>query len=296
MTLIKLIFLILGTALTAAYVLLTFRGQKYDPFIEKLPKEGFSDKELWAAGYAMQEMRVFSLESPIGQKLMGQAKLLHPENEGKYAEYWTRLYLARTLSLSLMTAAFVFCATGFMEGIMVALTPIVGLVAVYAVYDSGANAMTNELKKRSDACLMEFSNVVSKLALLMNTGMILRNAWFVVARSKEGPIYYLMKNACDSMNNGKSDIDAIYEFGVQSNTPEIRKFAGILIQNMSKGGSDMTIFLTQQSRELWSHKRQLMLRKGDEAAAKLLMPTMLMLLGILLIIIVSAMAGMNLSI
>lgn len=295
MTLIKLIFLMLGTVLTAAYVMLTLRGQKYDPLIESLPKEGFSDKELWAAGYAMQEMKPFALETAIGQKLLNQAKLLHPENECKYAEYWARLYWARTLSLSLMAAAFVFCATGFMSGPMVVITPIFGLVAVYAVYDAGANAMGNELKKRSEACLMEFSNVVSKLALLMNSGMILRDAWFVVADSKQGPIYDLMKNACHAMNNGKSDIDAVYDFGIQSNAPEIRKFAGILIQNMSKGGSDMTIFLTQQSTELWSHKRQMMLQKGDEAAAKLLMPTMLMLLGILLIIIVSAMSGLNLS-
>ena len=295
MTLIKLIFLMLGTVLTAAYVMLTLRGQKYDPLIESLPKEGFSDKELWAAGYAMQEMKPFALETAIGQKLLNQAKLLHPENECKYAEYWARLYWARTLSLSLMAAAFVFCATGFMSGPMVVITPIFGLVAVYAVYDAGANAMGNELKKRSEACLMEFSNVVSKLALLMNSGMILRDAWFVVADSKLGPIYDLMKNACHAMNNGKSDIDAVYDFGIQSNAPEIRKFAGILIQNMSKGGSDMTIFLTQQSTELWSHKRQMMLQKGDEAAAKLLMPTMLMLLGILLIIIVSAMSGLNLS-
>lgn len=295
MLIMKLIFLVLGTILTIAYIGLTTRGKKYDPLIEGLPDEGFSDKELWAAGYALQEMPLFALESPIGQRLLGHAKLLHPENEYKFAEYWARLYWARTLSLCLLVAAVAFCATGFMDDIMVFITPVFGLFAVYAVYDSGANAMNNELKKRSAACMLEFSNMVSKLSLLMSTGLILRDAWFVVAGSKEGPIYDLMRIACDSMNNGKSDIDAIYDFGIQSNTPEIRKFSGILIQSMNKGGSDMTVFLSQQSSELWSHKRQLMLQKGDEAAAKLLVPTMLMLAGILMIIIVSAVSGLNLS-
>lgn len=295
MTLVKLVFLVIGTFLTLAFVLLTLRGRKYDPLIASLPKEGFSDKELWAAGYAMQEMKPFALESPVGQQMLAQAKLLHPENECKYAEYWARLYWARTLSLSLMVAAIVFCAAALVDGVLMFAVLVGGGIAVYAMYDSGANAMNNELKKRSEACILEFSNVVSKLALLINSGMILRDAWFVVADSKEGPIYDLMKNACHAMNNGRSDIDAVYDFGIQSNTPEIRKFAGILIQNMSKGGSDLTIFLSQQSTELWSRKRQMMLQKGDEAAAKLLVPTMLMLAGILIIVIVSAVAGLNLS-
>ena len=50
MLIMKLIFLVLGTILTIAYIGLTTKGKKYDPLIEGLPDEGFSDKELWAAG------------------------------------------------------------------------------------------------------------------------------------------------------------------------------------------------------------------------------------------------------
>lgn len=295
MLLLKFLFLVLGTVLTVIYVLMTAKGKKYDSLIANLPDEGYSDKELWAAGFALQELKMFGAGSAIGKKLRTQAKLLHPENEGKFAEYWARLYLARTLSLVLIVAAVVCCVTGMMDDSMAVIVPIFGVVAVIAVYDSGANAMNKELKKRSEDCLLEFSNVVSKLSLIMGCGLNLRNAWFNVAYSKEGPIYDLMKAACNAMNNGVSEADAIYAFGIQSNTPQIRKFAGILIQSSDKGGSDLTVFLKQQSTELWSNKRQMMLKKGDEAAAKLLVPTMLMLAGILIIIIASAVAGLNLS-
>ncbi len=33
---------------------------------------------------------------------------------------------------------------------------------------------------------MEFSNVVSKLTLLMNCGMILKEAWYIVAKKQAG--------------------------------------------------------------------------------------------------------------
>lgn len=294
-TLLKLICLLLGTAATVLYIILTLRGQKYDSLLENLPDEGFSDKALWAAGYALQETSWFSINSPVGNKLMGEARLLHPENEAKYAEYWARLYWARTLSLSILVLAVVLCFTAIMDSIMVVMTPAVGLVAVYAVYSEGARSMQKELAKRSEECLMEFSNVVSKLALLISSGMILTRAWRVVAESKQGTIYDLMKASCEEMDNGASSSDAIYNFGVRSSSPEIRKFSSILIQSISKSGADLPIFMIQQSNELWSHKRQMLLQKGDEAAAKLLIPTMLMLIGILLIIIVSALAGLSLS-
>ena len=293
MVFIKLLFLALGTFLSFAYIVLTAKGKKYDPLIANLPDEGYSDKELWAAGYALQDLPMFGAESAIGKRMRAQAKLLHPENEGKFVEYWARLYFARTLSLILIVAAVICCVTGMMDDTMAIIIPIFGAVAVYAVYDSGINAMKKELDKRSEECLLEFSNVVSKLSLVMGCGMNLRNAWFNVAYSKTGPIYDLMRNACNQMNNGVSETDAIYAFGMQSNTPQIRKFAGVLIQSSDKSSANLIFFLKQQASELWSNKRQMMLKKGDEAAAKLLVPTMLILAGILIIILASALAGLN---
>lgn len=293
--LLRLICLVLGTALTAAYLVFIQRGKKYDPLLEGIPDEGFSDKELFAAGFGLQELAPFSMKSRIGQKLLAQARLLHPENEGKYAEFWAKVYWARTLSLTWLVAAISLCGSVLMKGQSSILVLAFGVVAAVLVYSSGADAMNKELKSRSEECLLEFSNVVSKLALLMGSGMILRDAWSAVAYSKQGAIYTLMQHACDAMRDGKGDVDAIYEFGLLSDTPEIRKFSGILIQNIHKGGADLTVFLTQQSSELWSRKRQMMLQKGDEAAAKLLIPTTIMLAGILLIIVVSSLSGMQLA-
>ena len=145
--------------------------------------------------------------------------------------------------------------------------------------------MKQALSRRREACLDEFPNVISKLALLVSSGMTLYQAWSAVAQSREGPIYDLMRRSCQDVDNGMGENDAYYRFGLLSDSQEIRKFSSMLVQSLEKGGGELTGFLMQQSKELWGQKRQRMLQKGDEAAAKLLLPTALMLVGILLIIL-----------
>ncbi|MBR1476541.1 MAG: type II secretion system F family protein [Lachnospiraceae bacterium] len=293
MTIIKIVLLTIAAALIAMYIVLNLRGQKYDSLLNGLPKEGFSDKAFFAAGYALQDIKPFSMTGRIGKKLLSQSKILYPENEGRYAEYWARLYWARTLGLSVLVITFVFIITPLLDGMYMLLALFFGIASVYAIYTQGAKDMENKLKERAEKCLLEFPNVVSKLALLMNCGLIMKDAWFQVAKDKEGDIYDLMREACSEMNSGKSAAEAIYNFGVYSYSPEIRKFSSIIIQNVEKGGSDVTMYMRQQSSELWAHKRQLMLQRGDAAAAKLLIPTMIVLVGVLAIIISAAMGNIS---
>ena len=293
MQLVKLILLIIATVLVFLYIILTLKGREYDSILAGLPKKGFSDRDLLAPGYALQKIPMFGIEGKLGKKLLSQASILHPENGGKYAEYWARLYMARTWGLSLMVVTFSFCIAPLMDEFIMFFVVIFGIASVWAIYNQGANEMENILKKRADSCLMEFSNVVSKLALLMNCGLIMKDAWFQVANSKEGEIYDLMKEACAEMNSGRSAAEAVYNFGIYTTSPEIRKFSSIIIQNIEKGGSDVTMYMRQQSEELWTHRRQLLLKKGDEAAAKLLIPTMLILAGVLVIIMTAAMGNMS---
>ena len=173
MLIVKLICMVLGTVLAVLFILFTLRGRKEDWRIEGVPQKEFSDKELWAAGFAMQKLPVFSMDSAVGKKMMSASAILHPENGGRFVEYWARLYWARTLSMSLLVLALAFCASVFMDGYMVFVVLIAGVAMVAVIYSNGANEMSNQLKKRSEECMMEFTNVVSKLTLLMNCGMIL---------------------------------------------------------------------------------------------------------------------------
>ena len=151
--------------------------------------------------------------------------------------------------------------------------------------------MESTLNERTEKCESELPEVVSTMAILVNSGMMLRDAWFTIADTGEGEIYKLMRQSRGHMESGKSDIDAIFMFGKASNSQEIRKFTSSLMQSMDKGGGELEGFLMQQSQELWYTKRQKMLQEGEKAATKLLGPIMLIFMGIIIIIMTAAFAG-----
>lgn len=290
MFILRLICLILGTALAVFYLLMQLRGRKYADMVADL--EDFENKDLCPTGFAMQDIPALSLRGKLGQELRNQADLIYGST---YQEYYARLYYAKALSITVLLAAVVFLAAGLMKDKMVVLLFLAALVVIGVVWTNEIQGMKKRVTERSEACLAEFPNVISKLALLVSSGMILFNAWTEVAKSKEGPIYDLMRSACQDVKNGMSEPDAYYRFGILSDSQDIRKFSSMLVQSLEKGGAELTGFLMQQSKELWSQKRQRSLQAGDAAAAKLLIPTVLMLVGILIIILSSVFLGLTTS-
>ena len=113
----------------------------------------------------------------------------------------------------------------------------------------------------------------------------------MVAENGKGALYLLMKNTSEDMRNGSSDTDAILQLGMASNSVEIKKFSSALVQSMEKGGAELSEFLARQSSELWNTKRQRMLQNGEKAATKLLLPIVLIFIGIIIIVMTAAFAG-----
>ena len=135
--------------------------------------------------------------------------------------------------------------------------------------------------------------MVPKLTLLINSGMVLREAWYLVANGKEGPLYTLMKKACEDMENGDSDAVAINKFGILSDSNVIKKFTSAMVQGIEKGNSELADFLNAQVSELLAHKRQLALQNGEVAAGKLIIPLGITFGGIIMIIIAASMQSMS---
>ena len=129
------------------------------------------------------------------------------------------------------------------------------------------------------------------MAVLLNTGMVLRDVWELVSRHGEGALYELMRKASNNMNSGMTEKDALFHFGRISNSPEIRKFTSAMLQSMEKGGAELGSFMQQQSSELWNMRRQRMLQSGEKASTKLLVPIMLIFAGVIIIVMTAAFGG-----
>lgn len=273
------------------YLLGMRRGKGYEGYIENLDEKEYQLKELYTIGYGLSEYKLFHMPVKLKEKLLRQSSLLYQK---VYAEYYTTLAWAQFLSFSVFTVVFVFVLASFFEGQAAVLMWILLILAVAAYWNMFLSKMKENVQKRSEQCDAQFPDMVSKISLLLSSGMVLREAWETVAYGREGALYELMQVTCQDMANGSSDIEAVYRLGVLSDSEEIKKFTGIIVQGLEKGTSDLATVFLNQSNELWAHKRQLMLQKGEKAAGKLIIPVGITFMGIIIMIMAAAMGSFSL--
>ena len=284
------IMLLLASITTVLFLVNLARGKQYGYMVESLDGGEYFLKELYVVGFSLNDGKIFKLRGKMERNLKKQAKLLWGD---RYYEYYANLAWAQFLSLTLLVVSVGFSLSGFLKTEQLPILLILVLLFVAAVWNLSLSRMKEKVQQRREACEAEFPNMVSKLALLINSGMVLREAWRVTAYGKEGTLYTLMKQACEDMENGESDIGAIYKFGVTSDSASIKKFTSAMIQGMQKGNSELADFMVSQTSELWAHKRQMALQQGEVAAGKLIIPLGITFAGIIMIIVSAAMQSMS---
>lgn len=278
----SLVSLALGILLLIIYIIYSFKGLKYESYIESLNDEDYPLKEFYVLGLGLNDSKLFALRGKAKYSLVGNARLLY---EDKYAEFYATVAWAQALTFVHISLCFGFLATALLNFPFFAFVGIAcAVIFGYFFYSS----LKSKVVARRDECVEELPEIVSTMALLINSGMTLRETWAVIAESKEGKIYDLMRSALIDMNNGVSDVDAIHKFGILTDSSEIKKFTSALVQGLEKGSKDLSDLLAAQSSEMWNLKKQIMLQKGEAAASKLLLPIALIFLGIMVIVISGA--------
>ena len=198
MLIVKMICLAIGTVLAVLFILLTMRGKKEDWRIEGVPEKEFSDKELWAAGFAMQQMPMFSMDSAVGKKMISASAILHPENGGRFVEYWARLYWARTLSMSLLVLALAFCAAVFMDGYMLFAVLVAGVAL------KKGEIMLSKMKKSVVICMNSLISVIifcMIIMLLCSCVSAARTTWKQAKKTYHSMVEYYTRDVENNLRN-----------------------------------------------------------------------------------------------
>ena len=269
-----------GFLILLFWLYLFFTGLKHAGMFDTLEEKEYPLKEVYFVGYAFMELIHYKYKSKKDRKLRKEVSVLYGE---KYAEYYLRVTYSQQITISSILLIFAFIFYGLANSL--AATVVLLVFAGLAYYYFGT-LTENRIAKRSEEMLSDFSNVVSKLALLTNAGMIFREAWEQIAYTGETTLYKEMQKSVDEMHNGVSEIDALYKFGLRCIIPEIKKFTSTVIQGIVKGNSEMIAMLQEQSKEVWIKKKQMVTRQGEKAASKLLIPIFIMFIGILIMVIV----------
>lgn len=284
-----IVIMAIGAISTLVWLVFFIKGLKHNAIFDVLIEKDYPLKEIYGLGYSVLTTFRYGYKSKGDRKLRQELDVLYGE---KYSEYYLRVIRSQQITISATLFTLSFSLYGLADDIMAV---VIGLVfSALAYYYFGAET-GKRIQKRSDELLRDFSEVVSKLALLSNAGMILREAWQEVASAGTATIYKEMRLAVDEMNNGVSEVDAIYNFGSRCIIPEIKKFTSTIIQGLTKGNSELSGMMQNQSKEVWQLKKQLVRREGEKAASKLLIPICIMFLGILIMILVPIFTNLGVS-
>lgn len=280
----QLILLALATPFTLIWIYLAITGgKKYQKYTDSSFAKEFQMSELLCVGFSV--MRILHIST---KTRAAQAKIREiAEIKGKkYAEYYYYMLLGAktTYTYTIVIVVMLLSAMSNNKGLLFMGLIVGGLLILYLDL-----ALFDKLTARRQEILLDLPQVLSKLTLLVNSGMVLRDAWKRVSITGERVLYQELQNTNLEMENGVAEIDAYRNFAERCNVKEIRKFTSLIIQNLNKGNEELAYFMKDLSDEMWEVKKSQVKQKGEKANTQLLLPMMLILIGILIMVMVPVM-------
>lgn len=268
------------------FVLCAKYRNSFDEVIVGIDQEQYQMTELFFAGFGLMDLFHVDINSKKARKRIHEISEVTGKKYAQFHYYvmkgaeFTYGYLAFTLLILLAAAA----ANAKLALLGIALA---ALAVLYLEQE-----MENKLTDRRDELLAEFPQVLSKLTLLVNSGMVMRDAWEKVSGTGTGILYQEMRVTTQEFHNGVTELEVYRNFAERCGLKEVRRFSSTMIQNLQKGNAEIAYFLREMADELWEEKKHLAKRKGEAINSKLMLPIGMIFIGILIMILVPAFAGM----
>lgn len=283
----QIILLVDATIMTVGWLVLAVRYKDtFTEVIATIDGEIYQIPELFFIGFGIMDLIHFNMRSNRARKRIREIAEI---NGKKYAEYYFYVTTGAEITYGYTALVIMLLLAVASQTMLLALLGV-ALAALVVMYEE--EMVNNKLSDRRDELLSDFPQVLSKLTLLVNSGMVMRDAWAKVSSTGKSTIYQEMQITMQEFHNGVSELEAYRNFADRCAIKEIRRFSSTMIQNLQKGNAEIAFFLREMADEMWEEKKHLAKRKGEAANAKLMMPTAMIFIGILVMIMVPAFAGM----
>lgn len=157
-------------------------------------------------------------------------------------------------------------------------------------------------KKRRAQMLLDYPEIISKFAMLLGTGMTVKNAWNKIVQSYEQEkqagthrfAYEEMSITSREMSGGITEMEAYERFGKRCKVNVYMKFSMLLSQNLRKGSKGLSELLKMESLQALEHRKSYAKKRGEEASTKLMLPMFAMFAVVLVIIMIPAFLSIQL--
>lgn len=283
----QLAMLIPTTAAVLFWVILALRyEEKFEEITSSIHSDEYYLSELFFIGFQIMEIIHFNIKSDASRK---KIKLMSEVYGKKYAEYYYYVSVGGKITYVVTVLPVIFLLA-LLANNPVALLFGVVLAVIFVWYMN--ESFKDKLTARREEILAQFPQVLSKMTLLVNSGMLLRDAWNLIANQSDTVLFQEMQLTATQLDNGVSEVAAYREFAERCGIKEVRKFASMIIQGLEKGAAELTMFLKDMADELWMEKRNMVKQKGEKANSKLLVPTVIIFIGILFMIMAPIVTGL----
>lgn len=288
MNVFQIVLLLITTPLAVLWIwFAAFRGKRYERLTNHFQAKKLQMHFLFCVGFSLMDFLHIDVKKRWAQERVRDYAEIYGR---QYAEFYYYLQLGSAFTYGYTILVVFLLLSVLANSVEVLLFGILMtvLVVVYmrlSTYD--------RLTERRQEILMDLPQVTSKLSLLVNTGMVLREAWKRTAYSGNRVLYREMQTTMTEIQNGQEEQIAYRNFGDRCNLKEVRKLASLINQNLSKGNEELSYYLRDMTTEMWEMKRNEVKQKGEKANSQLLLPIMLIFLGIMILILVPIMNGMG---
>lgn len=153
--------------------------------------------------------------------------------------------------------------------------------------------LMQEKKEKEKELTLAYPEIVSKLCLLIGSGLTARRAWErIVQEYREGNAgnyaYEEMLFSYYELERGLPEGKVYAAFGKRCRLHVYRRLGSLLEQNLKKGTAGLTALLQEETNQAFEERRAFAVKLAQEAGTRLLLPMLLLLLVVLVICIAPA--------
>ena len=131
---------------------------------------------------------------------------------------------------------------------------------------------------------------LSQMLLLMNSGLVLQDAFCRVAEGYEGlpeqRRNYFTEAICEmhrrSLQNGENVIRQFQQFGRGCGVKEVARVSSIMAENLNRG-TDLWQQLAEESSQLWQERRRMAMEQIRLSESKMSFPLGILMISLLLV-------------
>ncbi len=178
------------------------------------------------------------------------------------------------------------------------IAALCGVAGIFLFFADAIEKKEND-KKRLREMRKEYPEFALKCAMLIGSGMTLRQAFERIAKS------YLSTRKCTKvlyeevligvreLQSGESERKVYERFGKRCGIRETERFGNMMSRNLRKGSEGLKDALRDEAMEAMEMHKEMIRRQGETAGTKLLFPMLILLLIVMVIIMVPAFSTFN---